>query len=264
MDKTRLIVIIGTLVLVVVVLTWLLSTDISWFFAPTETKFYAFEYGLYGDRRLSQSFVARYPGLSQVDILFRNRVLEPGAVLFRLKETCTAEQDVVTVSLLDTDIVDGRFHPVQFEPLADSAGHEYCIVLEPAPGTLSQVTVAASAVNVYQAGSATYYAPDAEAQQRVHPLPNSADSAFIPKFSIWLPFVSRGTRVPIQDTDVGLQFHYRGAMLPTLWSLVVNLASGKPAIFGMSGFYPFLLFAYAFVLLLFLWGVWQISMSEPD
>ena len=85
------------LILICYGLVWRDSVRVSWVDA-TRRKFLLYDgeiIDLFQERRLEQEFVANYPGLSRVDVLFRgNGASTNPVVIFHLKYACDGAADI--------------------------------------------------------------------------------------------------------------------------------------------------------------------------
>ncbi|MBN1995845.1 MAG: hypothetical protein JW953_24375 [Anaerolineae bacterium] len=209
-------------------------------------------YYLFGQARLTQEFKARYPGLDRVELYLTadGPVEGEGQVVFRLKDSCTAGEDLETITVPYASIVNGRRpYPFTFLPIDDSAGRSYCLILE----TLSldyptRLGVYASGVNVYPPGKARY-----------EPDPLKRATSFKANYFIWLPLIQKNGSLAQADFDIGFRLHYNGLALDTLQALLAHLSAHKPCLFGLPCFYILLLVIYLIALAVFWTLVFKIT-----
>ncbi len=88
---------------------------------------------------LGQTFTARYPDLSAVEIRLSKKGLEPGApraLVMHLRRAAAPGPDVRTATLrLDAGIEESSYHLFSFEPLPDSQGKSYYLEIESPDGS---------------------------------------------------------------------------------------------------------------------------------
>jgi hypothetical protein len=230
-----------------------------WFFGGRaslrQTSFYPKLYPqslpLSGNARITQLFRSKYPGLYQIKVYFARRGEdETGQIIFRVKESCSAADDLATLMAPVADITAEELYPFTFSPVADSEGRDFCFVLEgqhlsPSAG----IGVYVSAGEAYGAGAATYQ-PDTtgktvqSAPEVTPPTPRSGATYYV-----WLPLVFRSPAV-LDDisVDVGFQLAYNAPVYAMAWALVTNIARDKPGLFGWPMFYVVLLVGYVLLL----------------
>lgn len=197
-------------------------------------------YLLNGDAQISQEFEAIYPGLYRIDLYFVNQQSEAsGEVVFQLKPHCAAPTVIETITIEPSRIVSKVAWPVIFEPLDDSAGRTYCMVMaSKSTETRSSFGVYASRVDVYPGGEAKYK------KNSIEPSPDSNEGKAVLQYRTWLPLVQKSPPVGSISFDIGFTLHYNGPIRATLQTLLGQLTANKPNPFGQPGFYLFLLLLY--------------------
>ena len=86
---------------------------------------------IYGSRTVGQTFVAHENGLSRVDVLlatYARKNTHP--VIFHLKESPGAADDIATIIFSAARVKDNAFHQFKFAPIPDSKGKSYFFALE--------------------------------------------------------------------------------------------------------------------------------------
>jgi hypothetical protein len=182
---------------------------------------------IWGDRVISQSFVAPRPGLNRIDILFETYGRQnQGEVTLRLLEVPEQRDN----PLLGTErfrtafdagsLWDQSWRPFTFPSLANSAGKTYLISLSSAQSSDGNaITVGGIQENVYLPGTAYFGA------------------------------------VPV-EADIAFRTCYQLTNLEKLGVLAAGLTRNKPTMWGDTVFYSLLLLLYA----LLLWGLfWQLT-----
>jgi hypothetical protein len=202
---------------------------------------------LFGDKRMQQTFTANYPGLSQVDILFKDAPNEQ-KIDFHLRETCDAEADTIHSSTILPSIDDFTFYPFTFPPIDDSAGQTYCIVLEARDATPeTAVKLQLSTGNLYPYGKLSVHNPKVEQDYNSNEDPISDVDQF--RYQVYLPIIMnapQGEGDLIED--LGFLLHYKGHLLPTAEVFVARLTANKPLVWGQPWFYGGLVIAYVVLL----------------
>jgi hypothetical protein len=243
---------------VILLAIWVALDRTSLFHSSHHKKLYSDLYPLSGDAKIAQDFMSKYPGLYRIDIYFENRGDESkGEVLFRLKESCDASDDLETFVIPASGIVDGEFQPFVFEPIDNSAYRDFCIVLE------SDVVDKSDELGVYASWVDTY--PEGTAIYREDTILKENDDIFrddksefqnevtsSPTYNVWLPIIIR-SEVDLSNiqSDIGFQLYYNGRILETLKVLLTRLSAHKPYLFGISWFYIFLFVFYWLTIVLF-------------
>jgi hypothetical protein len=193
---------------------------------------------LFGDKKLEQTFIANYPGLAQVDILFRGDDHIPGkqTVIFHLKSSCTSPDDLVSLPpepLQDRGVA---FYPFSFPAIDDSAGQSYCIVLEAPEATAENpILLQLSSGDLYPYGELRAYNPQTEPNHDNLAAPPSVATNL--SYKIYLPFIVGQPENNIYVEDIGFQLHYEGLLLPTAQVFVTRLTANKPYWLGRPWFY---------------------------
>lgn len=226
---------------------------VSWF-ETTRRKLLLYEgitIDLFATKKIEQSFVAKYPGLSQIDVLIKQNDT-PQNIVFRLKAQCDSTEDIVFTSTELPRLSEPTFYPFTFSPLDDSTGQNYCLVLE-APETTRQnaIRLQISAGDLYPYGQLKVFAPQAlPDEQPLSPLPTPPAGANPGRpYKIYLPIVARETGGPINTIeDIGFRLHYNGRLLPTFQVFVARLTANKPYFWGDPWFYGGLLIIYSLLL----------------
>lgn len=209
---------------------------------------------LYGGRKIEQMFAANYPGLSQIDILFKG--VDGGQnVLFHLKTSCSAGDDIVYLPTKLESIQGFTFHSFTFEPLDDSAGQSYCLVLEaPQAGPNNPVTLPLSTGDLYPRGDLIFYIP--QSTNGDTPPPKVENKEW--PYKVFLPIILNQLQGQItRAEDIGFLLHYRGGLLPTLRVFVARLTANKPYIWGQPWFYGGLVIAYLILLVGLFYLAWK-------
>lgn len=234
-------------------LTWQqASLRLSWL-ETTGHKFLLYDgpvIELFQKRTLTQSFRANYPGLAQIDILFKGGGGGRQKVIFRLKSSCAAENDIVYLSTELADLDTLTFYPFKFRPLDDSAGRHYCIVLQAPEATKeSAVQLQLSDGDLYPAGELQLYDPVVEPGKEEAIIPasivNSSDDL---PYKIRLPIIFGRQEKSSYINDSGFQLHYIGSFMPTVQVFIARLTANKPYLLGQSWFYGILSIVYIILL----------------
>jgi hypothetical protein len=207
---------------------------------------------LFQNKKIEQSFTANYPGLSQVDILFRknNNPADKQKIVFRLKNGCASEADLVALSTEIGVTTDLAFHSFKFKPLDHSAGQSYCIVLQAREVTEENaLQVQLSSGDLYPAGQLQVYDP-VEPKKDTSTIATAmakANSDLIHK--IYLPILIGKQEKTIYANDLGFQLHYQGLLMPTAQVFMTRLTANRSYLWGQSWFYSLLGSVY-FILLI--------------
>ncbi len=202
---------------------------------------------LYGEKRLEQTFIANYPGLSQIDILFKGDQTNINqTVQFQLKQSCAAPTDIFATTIQLPNIDDFAFQPVDIPLLDDSTGQSYCLVLQAPEATeKSAVTLQLSTGDLYPHGGLIIYNPKKEIDV-VTPIYIETEAA---KYQIYLPLVMNSPQAEgPQLADIGFRLHYQGRVLPTTQIFIERLTANKPYIWGQPWFYIGLVLVYGLLL----------------
>ncbi len=231
----------------------------AWFYSTNYPALYsAQQLQLSDSSRVMQSFLARYPGLYRVEIHFSNHGQNTGSLVFRLKESCSANDDLVTQVVPEAGIADNAEFAFEFPPLDQSAFREYCLVLEQSPDhPLDELAVYASSTNLYPDGAAIFDVaplPPLPAERVPPPTTSSAK----PRYFVYLPaiFNAHGSK-DRHGYDIGFNIYYAGPLLPTLQALLINLARHKTFVFGQPWFYLAIFALYLIGLAILLHYVWR-------
>ncbi len=208
---------------------------------------------MFQDKKLEQTFVANYPGLSQIDVLFKGDSATAGQrVNFHLKETCASKNDVFYsfTELPRTDNL--AFHPFTFSPIDGSTGQTYCIVLE-APEAMpeSAVKLQLSTGDLYPFGTLkSYNSKNHLTDSNNASLAPEIDNSNTLQHKIYLPVILRQPEPDevIHPADIGFRLHYKGLPLPTARVFVTRLTANKPSVWGQPWFYGGLVAVYVVLL----------------
>jgi hypothetical protein len=197
--------------------------------------------------KLEQTFIANYPGLSQIDILLDD-ISSHSTVALHLRHSCNSTEDIARILVELAPNSEPEFYPFTFPKLDNSAGQEYCIVLESETSSDTSITVQLSIGDLYPYGEAT-----------VHNLEIEPKSTTIPKIKldnnqkrhqVFLPIIiSQRLKEEVLAQDIGFRLHYNGLLLPTGQVFVSRLTANKPYIWGHGWFYGVLVIAYLVLLI---------------
>jgi len=208
---------------------------------------------LSAETEIKQGFLARYPGLNQIDLLLirSGESSQPISLAFHLRENCDSQIDlrstIVTVAHTDIGNGDGQFFPISFAPIDKSANRQFCFILEQASFSErgNVVGVWASLVDVYAAGQASYLNPPKEVVPTPTGLPQADRPASAFGYKIFLPLILRSDSPPMYDNiDIGFQLHYSGRPVETVTTFLTYLAEDRRYFGGIPGFYVILFVAY--------------------
>jgi len=229
------------------------ATRISWV-ETTRRKLLLYEgetVQLDQETRLEQSFTATYPGLSQIDILFKGNNASTGQkVEFYLKTSCAAAGELVHLPVQLPPNTNFTFSPFQFSPIDDSAGQTYCIVLQAPDVSPGQpIELQLSAGDLYPRGQLKIYRdrPDKGGNRSHSDIPDNVDQ----NYKIYLPIIYAQPFVNGQARadDIGFRLHYKGLVGPTAHVFLSRLVANKPGIWGARWFYGGLVALYIIFLL---------------
>lgn len=205
---------------------------------------------LFQNKSLEQSFVANYPGLAGIDILFKRNDQAAGGqnVVFHLKNSCVSENDIVTLSGQISTSEDLAFHSFTFAPLDDSAGRTYCLLLEAPEATRENpVWLQLSNGDLYPAGTFTIHqAIEPDQNKALSPASLTGENTSS-TYKVYLPMVLNQSNNPYRH-DIGFQLHYKGRLIPTLQQLLARLTQNKPYPLGQVWFYGTLTLSYLILL----------------
>ena len=193
--------------------------------------------------KLEQTFVANYPGLSQIDILLDD-IAGPSTVILHLKYKCdNLAEDIIQISAELAPNSEPEFYPFTFSPLDNSAGQKYCIVLESVSSVDTSVAVQLSNGDLYPYGELT-----------VHNLETEPESASTPEieidsnqqnYKVFLPIIiNEYLEEETLVQDIGFRLHYDGLLRSTARIFISRLTANKPYIWGQAWFYGVLVVAY--------------------
>lgn len=162
-----------------------------------------------------QTFAAEYPNLILVEVRFATYAREnTGPVIFYLKTSPDATEDLFTFTLDAADLEDNAYHTFEFPPIPDSAGRSFCFCLEaPEAETGNSITVWGATEDAY---------PDGEA--------------------VLEGLKDRGVR------DLTFRLGYDPPLRVRAGILLNNLTADKPSLWGDKWFYVLLAGAYLVLL----------------
>ncbi len=124
---------------------------------------------IHGSRTVGQTFVAHENGLSRVDVLlatYARKNTHP--VIFHLKESPGAADDIATITFSAARVKDNAFHQFKFAPIPDSKGKSYFFALE------SPQSVPGDAITIWHEPEDVYD----EGAMYVNGQPTNGDLAF--------------------------------------------------------------------------------------
>lgn len=233
------IIFVGVLTLIMVGRTSLFVTS---YYSPLYSTA---SYPLGGKAAITQEFQARYPGLNRLALFVRKSGDDSDArLLLHLKDRCDAAVDLVTATADLADLPDAGLYAFSFPTIDDSLGRKFCATINTqALDAPAEVRIYASNADVYWSGKATYHPDDSPHQ----PTENENSRA---KYMVWLPLVQKSGND--KNFDVGFRLYYDGRTELTLIALLGYLATDKPFVFGIPGFYVFLGIIYVAGLIVFL------------
>lgn len=185
---------------------------------------------IYGSITVGQLFTAPYNSLYRIDVSMATYARENShEVIFHLRNSPQAENDLVKITVNAGEIEDNRFRPFIFDPIHDSAGKSYYFFFD-SPDSLpgDAITVWQTMKNLYSEGQAFR---DHQATQ--------GDLAFRTYYL----------------TD------YQPSLLAKIDTLLDRLTANKPLFLGDRRFYLLLGFLYM-ALLIFL--IVHIAKSRPE
>ena len=215
-------------------------------------------YDLTGNARITQEFLARYPGLNRIDIYFdRQNTENNNRVRFLLKTSCNAAEDLKIFEVPVSNIIAGEPYAFDFPPIDDSAGQRFCFMLEMFPSSdTTELGVYGTNADAYPDGGATY---------RPNTISTEADQlrdsvVHSPTHVVWLPIIERSRIKDSEEFDIGFQLYYRGRLDETINVLLLYLSAHKPYIGTEPGFYLILFIVYL-AGLIFFWFL--MSTTEP-
>ncbi len=194
--------------------------------------------------RVEQQFTAFYPGLSALDVLVYVFPGTPGRTLtVRLRRACTDPGDIFATSETLPQEGGPYFYTITLpQPLDDSAGKGYCLLLDAPQATGPEgIVLPLSEGDLYPHGRLTVFEPPPP------PPTPAADIATELPYKIYLPLVIRELQ-PGPVADIGFLLHYEGLPGPTLQTFAARLTANKPYLWGSAWFYVGLLLAYLVLL----------------
>ncbi len=169
---------------------------------------------IWGTQTVGQTFVAEKGGLNRLDVFLATYARDnAGPVIFHLRESPTATQDLATVRFDAADVQDNAYRQFPFPPLGDSENHAYYFFFEaPEARPGNAITVWASPTDAYSQG-----------QDYLAGQPQPGDLAFRTYADYGLVQIGR-------DLWRGLRGHAGTALLAAI--LFVVPGAGVLALFG--------------------------------
>ncbi len=103
-----------------------------------------------------QTFTAEYPNLNLVEVRFATYARQnTGPVIFYLKTSPDAAEDLFTFTIDAADLEDNAYHTFEFAPIPDLAGRSFCFCLEaPEAEPGNSITVWGATEDAYPDGEA--------------------------------------------------------------------------------------------------------------
>ena len=184
---------------------------------------------LVASTQAGQTFTAEHSGLNLVEVRLATYAREnTGPVIFYLKTSPDAAEDLFTFTLDAADLEDNAYRPFEFPPIPDSAGRSFYFCLE-APEAES-----GNAITVWGATEDAY--PDGEA--------------------VLEGLKERGVR------DLTFRLGYDPPLAERARILLENLVANKPSLWGDKRLY--ILLALAYLALLYALFAHAIQPSEDE
>lgn len=202
---------------------------------------------LFGDKKLEQTFIANYPGLTKIDVLIKKNSVPGQPITLHLKDACDAQDDIVEVTTTLPVIEDFVFYPFEFPPLDNSAGQSYCLLLEAPEATPeAAVQLQLSTGDLYPYGVLKIHNLQTESEPENAIPTDDVGSSFV--YKIYLPIVINADDASRPVADMGFRLHYRGLLWPTVQVFVSRLTANKPLVWGQPWFYGGLVLVYGILL----------------
>jgi hypothetical protein len=111
---------------------------------------------IWGEQTVGQTFIAEKDGLNRIDVFLATYARDnAGPVIFHLRESPTATQDLATTQFDAAHVQDNAYRQFTFPPLGDSENHAYYFFFEARearPG--NAITVWANPTDTYSQGQA--------------------------------------------------------------------------------------------------------------
>jgi len=231
---------------------------------------------LTGNTTLAQTFTANYPGLSQIDVLFVGQP-DPQPVTFSLKAACDAP-DVILSRQVDLPPANSlAYYPFTFEPLDNSAGQTYCLVLAAPEGS---VQLQLSGGDLYPFGQLEIHAPQDEQDNTPPPTPPPPPPPPPPNrvvtntdmpFKTYLPIVINhpqsetiSENEDVDFEDIGFLLHYNGRFWPMTQVFAARLTANKPYFWGQPWFYAGLAVVYGVLLVGLFRLAWRMKEADEE
>jgi hypothetical protein len=252
-------VVVLLVLLSVFVTAWFGGNRIFWFHsAAYENLYESNTVSLYNESSLTQTFQAKYPGLSRIEIFFRNPGSNLGRVKIHLKQTCQSPSSLVSFDVPESQISADQYYPLDFPPLDDSAGKEYCLVFETAGiATPNELLVHTSHSDIYAGGEAQFVVTEGKNQPNSVIVPVPVSTVTPGKYIIWLPIIQQSRSSNAKNVDIAFQLYYDGPLSGTLSALLDQLTAYKTFLFGQRWFYPLIAGMYVLALVGLLVYVWS-------
>lgn len=238
---------------------WIWVDRLPWFYSTNYSELYSGQILQISDSsKITQTFVAMYPGLYRIGIHFFNQGDNTGSLVFHLKQSCGANDDLVLQVVPEARIGDNAEYVFEFPPLDESALTEYCIIIDQlATQPVDNLAVYASNTNIYPDGVADFV-ESAEESNQLEQVKQPSGVQVKPAYLTYLPaiFQARGAKNG-NSYDIGFNLFYNGQIPATLQSLLLNLTRHKSFMFGQTWFYPTIFGVYIVGLLVLLYMVWS-------
>lgn len=229
----------ATLVVIGLVSVYVLGLRPAGFITSYYSPLYSTHiYSLHGNARLTQEFIANYPGLSRIDLYFQPHSAA-ARLTVRLKTSCASAEDIEIFSPELREHPQARPYAFTFTPIDDSTARRFCLVLEnQAAGTDASIGVYASNGDVYLDGEAKYRLNTLDVKQ------GKIDYEIFFGF----PLVLKSGEPLDPAFDIAFKLHYAGEVGGTMQALLARLSAQKPSLLGYSEFYVFLGVSYVALL----------------
>ncbi len=206
---------------------------------------------LFADKLVDQTFVANYPGLSQIDVLLQNDDQLGGVkkITLHLRDICTSEIDIFHGSIEIPPTTESVFYTFSFPPIDDSAGRSYCLILEASEvSSEAPIRLILSKGDLYPFGELTVHNHGREQIENKRISSPSTDNQItnLP-YKIFIPIVSKSN--PVYNADIGFKLRYKGQFWPTVQIFVARLIANKPYFLGDPRYYSGLVLLYVILLI---------------
>lgn len=110
---------------------------------------------IYGDMKVGQTFVSYVSELKEIKLLMANYHSRRNTedVIFHLRKNPDSEEDLRTLVVNASEILDNEYHKFEFDPLFNSQGKSYYFFVEsPASSPGNAITIRYTRENTYAAG----------------------------------------------------------------------------------------------------------------